>query len=80
MTIERTGIWGCKIGTEKVLPPGSDLPMRKAVEKAFREITGHDPEFVFSGWNMELTEPELAVVEDRLPRLMENENESKNDR
>lgn len=62
-------VWTCKIGgvAEELLPPGADWPMRQAVGRAYREITGTDPEFCFSGWGGELTEPELAVVEDRLP-------------
>ena len=60
-------IWKCKIGETDNLPHGSDLPMRNAVERAYREITGEDPMFIFSGWGAELTEPERAVVEDRLP-------------
>jgi hypothetical protein len=63
-------IWECKIGEceDEVLPFGADYPMRKAIEKAYREITGRDPEFLFSGWGAELTEGERAVVENRLPR------------
>jgi hypothetical protein len=41
--------------------------MRQAVEKAYRELTGEDPEFIFSGWGGRLDESERAVVEDRLP-------------
>jgi hypothetical protein len=41
--------------------------MRQAVERAFRDITGEDAEFTFSGWSAELTEGELAVVENRPP-------------
>lgn len=63
-------IWTCKIGSELGslgLPSGADEPMREAVTRAFEELTGFAPEFVFSGWGGELTEPELAVVENRLP-------------
>lgn len=63
------GIWACKIGEAGVLHErGLDLPMRKAVAAAYREITGEEPDFIFSGWRGELTEPERAVVENRLPR------------
>lgn len=41
--------------------------MREAVARAYREITGRDPDFIFSGWGAELTEGECAVVENRLP-------------
>jgi hypothetical protein len=61
-------IWTCKVGgVVGEVPPGADLPMRQAVERAFQEITGLEAEFTFSGWGGTLTEPERAVVEDRLP-------------
>lgn len=64
------GIWTCKIGEADMtnVPQGADLPMRIAVERAFKEVTGQDARFTFSGWSGELTESERAVVEDRLPR------------
>ena len=61
-------IWTCKIGEVDGVPSGADAPMRKAVVKAYKEITGVEPEFVLSGWGGELHENERAVVEDRLPR------------
>lgn len=61
-------IWSCKIGETASIPDGADAPMRQAVVRAYREITGTEPEFIFSGWGAELTEPERAVVEDREPR------------
>lgn len=63
-------IWSCKIGEASPgqVPPGADAPMREAVERAYREITGEDPKFIFSGWGAELDEGERAVVENRLPR------------
>lgn len=60
-------VWDCKVGYAGDLPPGSDLPMRDAIARAFRELTGEEPEFIFSGWAGELTEAERACVEDRLP-------------
>lgn len=64
----KENIWTCKIGGSiNTLAPGSDLPMRKAVELAFIEATGFESEFIFSGWAGALTEPERAVVENRLP-------------
>lgn len=62
-------IWECKIGEVdgSLLPRESDHPMRIAIERAYFEITGQEAEFIFSGWGAELTEPERAVVEDRLP-------------
>lgn len=64
-----TKIWSCKIGEveDESLPPGADLPMREAIRRAYVEITGHAPDFIFSGWGAELTDSERAVVEDRLP-------------
>lgn len=65
-------IWSCKVGEvpEELVPRGADGPMRKAVEAAFKQVTGQDPEFCFSGWGAELIEGERAVVEDRLPDYM----------
>lgn len=62
-------IWACKIGVlvPVDLPPGSDAPMRRAVARAFWDVAGVEAQFNFSGWSAALTEPELAVVEDRLP-------------
>ena len=61
-------IWTCKIGGGIVeLPSGADFPMRLAIQKAFKQITGFEAEFCFSGWSGELTEPERACVEDRWP-------------
>lgn len=63
--------WECKIGAMGgfSLPNGADLPMRQAVKEAFGRITGMDAEFCFSGWAAKLTEQEMAVVENRLPKL-----------
>lgn len=57
-------VWSCKIGIvgDVVLPGGADFPMRIAIQKAFREVTGVDAEFTFSGWNAQLTEAEKNVV------------------
>ncbi len=62
-------IWSCKIGEveSEHVPFAGDLPMRQAIAKAYKELTGHEPEFIFSGWGAVLDEPERAVVEDRLP-------------
>jgi hypothetical protein len=61
--------WYCKIGevSRDVLPKASDPPMRDAIELAYINITGQQPDFIFSGWGAELTEPERAVVEHRPP-------------
>lgn len=64
-------IWSCKIGEvdAALLPKGSDFPMRQAVARAYKEITGIEPNFIFSGWAAELEECERAVVENREPRV-----------
>lgn len=50
-------VWECKIGFARPgdLPRGADAPMRKAIEKAFHELTGYYPRFVYSGWGADLT-------------------------
>lgn len=62
-------LWYCKIGetAREMLPPGSDGPMRDAIEAAYKQLTGHESDYIFSGWAATLTEPELAVVENRFP-------------
>jgi hypothetical protein len=61
-------VWFCKIGGPRVsLPGGSDFPMRVEVSKAYKDVTGCEEEFMFSGWGGSLDECELAVVENRLP-------------
>ena len=60
-------IWFCKIGESDNVPHGGDAQMREAIATAYKALTGHKPEFIFSGWGGELTEPERAVVENRLP-------------
>lgn len=62
-------IWDCKIGEIDAakLPPGADQPMRRAIAQCYLELTGEDPQFIFSGWGAELLERERAVVEDRMP-------------
>ncbi len=57
-------IWSCKIGEvdRARLPQGSDLPMRRAVEQAYYDLTGIRPDFIFSGWGAELDEIERDIV------------------
>ena len=57
-------IWECKIGEtdSKNIPSGGDQPMRQAVRKAYKELTGEDPVFIFSGWGAELTDIERDAV------------------
>lgn len=61
-------IWSCKIGEVASVPDGADAPMRKAVERAYKELTGEEAVFNFSGWGAELEESERAVVENREPK------------
>lgn len=37
--------------------------MREAVARAYREVTGQEPRFIFSGWGAILADSERAVVE-----------------
>ena len=60
-------IWTCKIGETTQPINGADAPMRQAVAIAYKQLTGEEPAFLFSGWGDSLTESERAVVENRLP-------------
>ena len=63
--------WICKVGFAEELPQGADFPLRMAVARAYKEITGKDAEFMFSGWGNyvgDLTENELAAIENREPK------------
>ena len=57
-------IWACKIGEtdSKNVPWGGDQPMRQAIRKAYKELTGEEATFVFSGWGGELTDIERDSV------------------
>lgn len=58
-------MWTCKIGRidNPRIPDGADTPMREAIARAFKEITGKEANFIFSGWgNDRLSETELEVV------------------
>jgi hypothetical protein len=65
-------IWTATIGhtdlkrIDDYPPPGSDQPMRRAVEEAFERITGVSPNITFSGFGQKyLDESHLAVIEER---------------
>ena len=61
-------IWECKIGGKVGdMPAGADGPMRRAVQTAFKTLTGVEASFTFSGWGATLTEVERAVHENRAP-------------
>lgn len=58
-----TKAWSCKVGPQPIeLPAGADLAMRNAVARAYYELTGVWPEFLFSGWNDDLDEIEEDVA------------------
>lgn len=68
---EAQTVWSCKIGSlaNINLPRGADLPMHQAIKAAFYELLGEHAEFTFSGWGTKLDESQLAVVQNREPRL-----------
>lgn len=55
-------VWSCKIGETHThnLPDGADAPMRQAVAEAYERLTGHRPDFIFSGWGDGLSPEERA--------------------
>ena len=58
-------LWECKIGgTTKPLPKMSDVPMRKAVQQAYFELTGEYCDIIFTGWGSKLTESEKEVMKE----------------
>lgn len=62
-------VWQCRIGecNGALLPMGADMPMRDAVQRAYRVVTGVDDVAIFSGWGRKFTEGERAVIEARMP-------------
>jgi hypothetical protein len=72
----RSQAWSCKIGIVAgvAVPSGGDAPMRAAVQATFRQLTGVEARFTFSGWGAKLTESELAVVENRAPNYSGDES------
>lgn len=58
-------IWWCKIGGRTKVPveQGGDLHMRLVVIKEFEELTNTKPEYIFSGWNGQLTEEQRLSVD-----------------
>ena len=63
--------WTCKIGPvdRDELPDGADFPMRMAVEQAFKDLTGRDAEFNFSGWGGSLDKGEQKFVDEERERM-----------
>ena len=56
--MENDNVWQCRIGGNAHLPSGSDGPMREAVSRAFREVTGQEPRAAFTGWGERWTPAE----------------------
>lgn len=58
-------MWSCKIGNLAgvEIPDGGDWPMREAVRKAFIEVTGEEPEAIFSGWGDKFTDIERSIMQ-----------------
>lgn len=67
----KISVWFCKIGclTKKSIVSGGDAPMRHVVEKEFKRLVSVENDFCFSGWESNLNEIELAVIENRLPKV-----------
>lgn len=61
-------VWECKIGfaDDAALPPGADLPLRRAVRDAYVALTDTEPTFLFSGWGAQLTFTEREIVRDTM--------------
>jgi len=66
-------IWSCKIGEANYdkVPDGANLPMRQAVQAAFKKLTGEDAQFTFSGWGAQLSASERRVVDNAKPDIVE---------
>jgi hypothetical protein len=67
MKIRNKKSWQCWIG--ETGSEISDSAMRDYAADGFKKVTGHNPDFIFSGWGESLPEEHRAVVEDRLPRV-----------
>lgn len=65
MKMSEKQVWYCKIGgaDESDLPWGADSPMREAVKIAYKQLTGKEPDFCFTGWGAELTDAEQTCVD-----------------
>ena len=57
-------VWTCSIGPARAseVPFDGDLPMRLAVQRAYKELTGRDAEFTFSGWGGEFSQAEQEYI------------------
>lgn len=61
-------VWECAVGGRSpvIVPNGGDFPMRQAVEKAFFDLTGQNPEMCYSGWGRKFTDKVSPAVQDVL--------------
>ena len=57
-------LWSCRIGAASSIPPYADQPMRDAIRKAYTELTGEEPDFIYSGWGEPLTEEEKTKIKE----------------
>lgn len=63
MSESKPEVWTCKVGDVGIaVPDGGDLPMRAAIRKAFTQLTGHSPDFIFSGWGGDLDAIETDIA------------------
>lgn len=60
----RRQTWTCTIGNVDgvEIPNGGDAPMRRAVEQAFKAVTGEEHDACFSGWGDRFTLQQLSVI------------------
>lgn len=57
--------WTCKIGymATEALPEGADNPLRRAVEAAYEQHFGKEPDFCESGWGEPTPDLGLATTD-----------------
>lgn len=65
----KRSVWDCRIGPFiGKLPSNADIAMRKAVKRAYKEITGEDAPNFFSGWGGDFSPLEHEIIrEDTTP-------------
>ncbi len=66
-------IWQCKIGEIELskIPEIRNSPMRQAVDRAYQQLTGESPKFLFSDWKGQLSANQWQIVEDAKPVIIE---------
>lgn len=74
---EKYRVWECKlyVPADVELPLAADSPMRRGVTATFQKMMGADDigYDIFSGWGGSVDECEMAVIENREPRIDEVE-------